>query len=363
MLAEPGREPVGLEQLASEVRGRLEPVAAADEDLSWVDEVTLEQLLLFEDDDVHELHDGRLVLLPALLEGLTLTHRLTEDEASGEWLARRLDLLPLELVSVDGRELASGGVVSVEEPLASAVADLDAGGPTWWLAGPDGWLGGAEPGDLVALRWTGVLEVSRLDEGPELEAAGEHAATVLRSVAASLLEQERAVEVLDLVIEALVAGGGVLRTPAPPLSELLDRAGLSVQGDWVGLAGIDWREWRSKRSEALLARKIQQRHGLSDEDTVATLQIVGAAARHAEGDERAHDPNVLAGLVGLMAPPTVTRAVAGELVGPDDAGLLSYEDAESFAADLEEVASGPMQAGPRYLRTLLAELRDAPQER
>jgi hypothetical protein len=55
------------------------------------------------------LLDGRLVSVPAMLDGAVLTHRLDQDEADGELLPLDPDLAPLAPPTLRGLPLELGG--------------------------------------------------------------------------------------------------------------------------------------------------------------------------------------------------------------------------------------------------------------
>ena len=217
---------------------------------------TLADLL---DDDVAtlgELPDGRLVALPALLAGRVITHRLTAVELAAGVLAVDADLLALAprldaderwdddlpvrslLAGDDDAELADRGVPE------DAAAEL--------LLLPAGALDGAAVGDVVGVRpgpagWS----VARPD------APGVAPTDLVERVTAALDGVPR---LLGSVVWALCVGDpDLLRTPLPPLSELLVTAGFVVAGEWIAPAGTDVDEWH----RAALVARLSADHGLA----------------------------------------------------------------------------------------------------
>src|SRR6266540_3894139 len=77
---------------------------------------------------VVSLLDGRWVSVPAVLEGVVLTHRLDQDEADGEMLPIDPDLASLAPLAIAGLRLVAGGDLEL-------CSDAH-------LHGPSGWLGG-----------------------------------------------------------------------------------------------------------------------------------------------------------------------------------------------------------------------------
>jgi len=100
------------------------------------------------------LSDGRWAVPGQLLRGMTLTHRLTAEEASADVLALTPDLAPLVALASDGLLLPDGRSLAVlwdEDALDASGIDTDAA-----LQGPPGWLAGLA-GHLVHVRLTGAL--------------------------------------------------------------------------------------------------------------------------------------------------------------------------------------------------------------
>src|SRR6266540_137049 len=132
---------------------------------------------------VVSLLDGRWVSVPAVLEGVVLTHRLDQDEADGEMLPIDPDLASLAPLAIAGLRLVAGGDLEL-------CSDAH-------LHGPSGWLGGLAAALPLAL----------------------------------------------VVLQAMVEAPGLLRRATVPLGELLTGAGFETRSWLVGRGGADWREW------------------------------------------------------------------------------------------------------------------------
>ena len=121
-------------------RGVLDSVDVEGWDL---DEIVDECLM--SDDTTLDLADGRIAIVDHVLEGVTLTHRVTPGELERGVLDIHPDLHGLMWGAEKLPLVGAGGVVTTEYP--------SDGGPRFpehgSYVGPDGWLAGVEPGDLV----------------------------------------------------------------------------------------------------------------------------------------------------------------------------------------------------------------------
>ncbi|MFF5213046.1 hypothetical protein [Streptosporangium sp. NPDC000396] len=173
-----------------------------------------------------------------LSEGAVLTHLVTRAELAAGALAAADDLrLWARLADGDGVPLAGGGLVRTV---------IDAGEPV--LTGPDGWLAGVEPEDMVALRLReGKLELSTtvLADFPAERAIqiaqefGEQALDALRAFAEGL-ESSPGVPIDVVVLELLMKAPEVFSDPLPPLAPLLREASLELRGGRAGVVGAPW---------------------------------------------------------------------------------------------------------------------------
>ena len=192
-----------------------------------------------------QLSDRRWAVPGQLLQGVTLTHRLTAAEAMAEVLALTPDLAPFVALAPDGLLLPDGGPLTFlwdADALEASGADTDVA-----LQGPPGWLAGNSSGHLVHVRLTGAL----LRVGPGPVPRAESRLTVRRLVEAARLrlsEQEAcdfpllppAVSIEALVLDLLADDPGLLEHPLPPLGESFAASGLDVHRSFVGLPGTDW---------------------------------------------------------------------------------------------------------------------------
>ena len=176
--------------------------------------------------------------LLTLTEGTVLTHLVTRAELTAGALAAGDDLrLWARLADGDGVPLAGGGLVRTV---------VDRGEPS--LTGPDGWLAGVEPEDMVALRLRdGRLELSTttLTAFPAERAIritqefAEQALDALRAFAEGL-EPSPGVPIDVVILELLVKAPAAFSDPLPPLAPLLRGASLEVRRGRVGIVGAPW---------------------------------------------------------------------------------------------------------------------------
>jgi len=190
------------------------------------------------------LTDGRWAAPGQLLNGSTLTHRLTTEEAGRAALSLSPDLSPLAALARGGLLLRDGQSLSFAwdaEARDLTGADTDAA-----LVGPPGWLE-HEAGTLLHVRITGAI--LRLTRGPEPRAASRLTVRrLVERVRSELANQAAtgmhflppAVSLEDVVLDTLVDEPGFLDQPLPPLGEALDGGGLETHRGHVGLPGTDW---------------------------------------------------------------------------------------------------------------------------
>ncbi|MGH3321027.1 MAG: YecA family protein [Streptosporangiaceae bacterium] len=275
--------------------------------------------------DVHETEDGWVSLL-AVSDGAVLTHMLTEAERDTGVLAADGDLDLWARLADEGLGMEGGGEVRtnwVPDPGADA---LEAGEDTWGvdgdlsrfvgeaLVGPEGWLRGFEPDELLALRLRdGTLEVTKADELEKVNTddlarrstqvietcylAAADALTVYSEHVGHGDEMVPAMPLDDALAGLLVAHPGVLDEPLPPLGILLQVAHLKVAAGWVALPGAprDPSEVAGMSPQEIrtltLARGLLRTHGDGEapEETFRTFlgaltqpSVVGRLADHVE---------------------------------------------------------------------------------
>jgi hypothetical protein len=304
------------------------------------------------------LLDGRLVSVPAMLEGVVLTHRLDQDEVDGELLPVDPDLAPLAPLAVGGLRLVSG------ESLERCAEGH--------LHGPPGWLDGLRAGELVALRVrAGVVEVGRAVP-VEVEDLGVRRllAVVERELSELGVAGEgglaAALPLALVVLQAMVEAPGLLRHTTAPLGELLAEAGFQTRSWLVGRGGTDWREWDEILGED--EDGDEELDGGDEQGPIADLaELLGMDERAVEGagmiigllELCAREPEALQELrdaPGLASRLAQVLGVAGvpELVQVFGLGQAA---AEGVLRAVVDEASGPLQAPPTWLLARVAEQR------
>jgi hypothetical protein len=305
---------------------------------------------------VIELLDGRLASVPAVVEGLVLPHRLSQDEADGEMLPVDPDLAPLTPLVAGGLRLVAGGVLELCEE--------------GHVHGPPGWLGSPKAGDLVALRLrAGMVEVGAAEPPAQVGELGGRRLAVVVDRELSRLDAlgegglAAALPIAVVVLQAMVEAPGLLHRATVPLGELLAGAGFETRSWLVGRAGADWREW-----EEILAED-------GDEDADGDLEpgTIAEVAAALGLDERAVEgAGILIGLIELCqrepktaelrAAANLTDMLAQVLDTPDVPELvelfgLEQPAAEGVLRDVAEAASGRLRAAPLWLLGRVAEQR------
>lgn len=323
--------------------------------------------------DFRRLGDHRWVVPAKLLDGATLTHRMTASEAESGALAVMPDLAPLA-------SLARVGLVTSDGHLLSFLWDADAREATGLdtdvaLEGPDGWLPDT-PGAFLHVRLTGSL--LRVAPGPVPVAASRLAVRrLVASCRARLPADQRWVLVPNIVsleeflLGTLVDEPDLLAQPLPPLGEALTATGLEVHGAWVGLAGTDWErvddflaydDWddlsiddiaiddeSDDLTDAEIEERMSETFGLEPEE-VEGLRIVLGAYELSKRIGGIEDAGTNASLAKMFAFPGIARML----------GLHAWRDPEleSFVAPIARAARGPDAAGPQLVLGALAEARD-----
>ena len=209
--------------------GRLNGLRADGVDEENLAEAVDEELLFT--DAVWSSPADVIALSSHLTEGLVLTHRLTADEISQGQVVLTPDLVVLDWDDAEGLELADGSSL-LHEPGARLPGEDNA-----TLAGPDGWLGGFAPGDVVAFVRTG-----RSVSIEPADALGDdrHEVDLLRDTIDGQIPPGGCEEAVPFILDALTSDPTAFRHPVRPLGELLHAAGLEQRGFSFGRAGDDW---------------------------------------------------------------------------------------------------------------------------
>ena len=324
------------EDLVAAVRNR-QPVSADEVDELVaaglglpLDDPLTETLLDRVQDELLDEHEGPLAMLapdllvhvPSLVQGVVLTHRLTDGERESG------TLLAADLPGFARIELRHDGGAVFE-----AVAE---DGRSRWDGPPD-WLQPYPAGALLAVRVApdGQVALTVLDEEPEL--ADELVAAVRAAYDAEVDEPWLPVTGEELVLGVLARDRRAFARPAPPLSELAAAAGLQERGERYAHEQSVWRH----------AAAIDRAHRVSD------LLGTGPAARSAlrvlefldgEPPESADAREIL----HALADPQVLDVVLDELA-EDDPGV-----AAAFDALVENLLRAASRTSERAVARLLA---------
>jgi len=301
----------------------------------WI-ELALDELLDV-DPSMMMLPPDVLVHVPTLMNGAILTHRLTEEERSGGWIATGADLAPLLRWS-DPLVWASGSEVEID-----TLDDDDA-----LLGGDPGWLEPFAPDTLIGFR----IEGNTL----ALEAVGDPGPPDATVVEAARAAYQREVEEpwLPVRAEEIAVGmqlddRGILSTPTVPLSELLARAGLEQRG--LEFAHED-SVWRAAHTAGQTYRLI---NALPDTDSrhraAQVLDLLHGEERDQAGRREA---------LSTLRDPHLLSVITDELLDQDDDDEQLQEVTE-FAEDLLAAARRPADGAPaRWLLAVVSERRGDP---
>lgn len=230
----------------------------------------------------------RLGYAPVLFDGLVVCHRLTASDLDEGRVCfeRSLGALDWGLgrdeLTVDGRGCEVHGS---------------------HLIGPQGWLVGAEVGQLLAFRRDGsdlvVEREPRLEDG-EREAAGMVAA-------AQELGTEHGLEITPMMAEAILADPSLFRRPVLPIAELLWSWGMERRRHAWGFSDWIWRP-RFARGDDRAGRLERRLAAFEDRvcpDLEGTGELADAALDELFAVAGAHDTATVA---ALAATGSVTEA-------------------------------------------------------
>lgn len=211
-------------------------------------------------DRFHTTDDDEFIARMDLrMDGVVLTHRVAQSELDDGVLVATPDLIEItDGLEIDEHlELATGGAVELEFDLENDDGDYAHG----MLVGPVGWLSGCAAGELIALTRRGErVALARIDEAALTD--GEREVAHLRARYDAMVGGHPApVEPGWLINDALVLDPDAWMAPTAPVTELLERAGLELDGAFVGPEGASWR-----RSVDLvqLCVDIEEDYGLGD---------------------------------------------------------------------------------------------------
>lgn len=248
--------PAHVEELASRLGERLGDELDAVVQPSWLHQLLLDDL---EDEfAAFPLADGRLCDLGHLVDGLTLTHRLDDEEREHGVVTLDPDLSPLHLLSPDGRTF----------PLTGGRELTYADEGVEQLTGPPGWLPNAPV--LVARIVDGAIELDGAPEVPEPNPLT--AERLARAFEVARQNDPVLLDVPELLVEARARHPRLLARVDAPLAQLLAAAGLEVSGERLHLAGEPAREEDEGVDE--LVEHLREGHGFSDDEVAAVTQLL-----------------------------------------------------------------------------------------
>ncbi|MGH9060029.1 MAG: SEC-C domain-containing protein, partial [Acidimicrobiales bacterium] len=250
------------------------------------------------------------------------------------------DLLSLDWDEGPGLELAGGGRLTVE------LGPNRQGEDDSVLVGPDGWLDGFAPGDLLAF--------TRRDHSVHVEVVapnGDGALEIglLRHAVDGHIPPGHGDEALPVALDALAADPEAFRRPRPPLGELLEAAGLDRRGFSFGRAGEAWTS-RPERYQRDQRARVAVEWGFGRCCQAAFDRVVSAY----DGYQADSDTGLagMDGIAGELGHSSVAPAFAGYAL---DVGNDTTEQLSAFADAVLAAAPAHQAAPPRYLVAAVAE--------
>jgi hypothetical protein len=177
--------------------------------------------LLGNDSGVWFTMDGRVALEETLFEGLTLTHRVNDDEASIDSVIMGADVAPV---------------------LALFATDKTVALPK-----------GAKAGTLVAITHTGDDAAIRIIQEDDLS-NGQSEADALRHHFQQSQGSRTSCHIENLTVDLRVADPRLFSAPVPPLSELAPTVGMTTRGRDIGMDGEPWDEWPNELGKRRFAQ-------------------------------------------------------------------------------------------------------------
>lgn len=315
--------------------------------------------------DFRRLSGGRWARPATLLEGITLTHRLTELERTSGVLAMTPDLGPFLALGPDGIHLPDGGHYHLL--VDTEALDATNGRSDFALHGPTGWLADVPSGQLLHVRFAGTA--LRFAAGPEPTAAARLAVRRLVNSAdqrlaldaakkPTLLDLPPVVWIEGMVLELLVDDPGLFAQPLPPIQEAIAAGGLEAHRGWLGRPGTDWAivdelmtdlDDEGIDAAAEEDRELIEALGLAPAE-VEGVQIVLGAYELSRRLGQIDDEEALAKLAQLLAVPAIATTLALK--------AWSDPDLEPFVASVADAAREADAAGARFVLAACAEARD-----
>ena len=294
--------------------------------------------------EVQEFPDGVWAHVPTLADEVVLTHRLTEVEVEIEVVAADGDFDLWADLADEG--VAFGGGGELRTRWAGHPGPMPAGTMTG-LSGPEGWLAGHEPDELIGLRLrAGVLHLEPV-EPADAEAAEQTLPTLLTEAAAAAQRALRdylqegdpipGASLSEVVLAVRRAHPDAFRQPLLPLPEMIEAAGLEVWRGYVGVPGAPWLGEPPGLDEV-------SRSGLHAWSTMLAMHRVS----------------------GGLPDPAELDAVSRSLARHDDAleaagtRLVDDPEREPVAVAMVDAVEGVTRGVPLYLRSCAAQGRGDP---
>ena len=323
------RQPIGADEVDRLVAERLG--LPADDPLAETLLDRVQEHLLDDDGPLVMLAPDILVHVPSLVDGVVLTHRLTEVEREVGVLYAG-DLPGFRRVGLRWQGSAVFDYVGEDDR-------------SRWLGPPD-WLEPLPPGALLAVRVSpdGEVAISVLDVEPT--ASEELVASVRVAYDAEVEEGWLPVTAEDLLLAVLARDRIAFARPAPPLSELAEMAGLEQRDESYAHDESVWHQ-----------AQLAERHWRVL-DRLGPGPLARTAMRVLElTDEGVWDAAVAREVLRGLGDPEVLEVVPDELLGmADDPQLV--DELAALADRLLAMASRPAErAVAHWLAALACERR------
>ena len=290
-------------------------------------------------EDVEEFADGAWAHVPTLADDIVLTCRPTQEELEIGVLDAESGIELWARLADEGFPYHAGGELRAR--WTPNAGPLPAGASSG-LTGPDGWLAGCEPDQLIGLRLRDgaiALEPAELADGDEAWRTVEPLLTEAASAAREALhayEDEGdpvpGAALDDVVLAVRRAHPDSFRTALLPLPDMLQGAGLEVWRGYVGMPGAPW---------------YGEPPGLSEQARAAFRVWMIMLAAHRIGDT-VPDADQLAAVAG---------GLNGDVLELAGAELARNPDRVPVAEAMQQAVSGPLSAVPLYLQAAAAEGR------
>jgi tetratricopeptide (TPR) repeat protein len=220
--------------------------------------------------------DDAVALLPALLRGRTLTHRLTAVEVELDVVVLGGDLSALWWLTdseiyhrlVDGTELVQAVRGLDDEVLDERGVPADLPDDFVWLL-PRGTLErtGLGVGDLAGFTVRdGGFELAAV---PDVAGAAEIGQRLADNL--GLRGEDEPDEISEVLWRVCAQDPDFLVLPVPPLASAIEAAGIPCEGDFIAPPGFDFSGWRvGKRLD-----RVASLHRLEDDEALAVLALTG----------------------------------------------------------------------------------------